>query len=117
TALAGAEAARSPRTPVTSLVTDPLPARPVEDVTLEELRQFLIHPVRAFLRSRLDVSSPLEAEETHDDIPITLDGLDKWKVGERLLTAVLRGAEPRTSLRAERMRGLLPPGELGDRTL
>ncbi|MFZ5847672.1 MAG: exodeoxyribonuclease V subunit gamma [Actinomycetota bacterium] len=116
-ALAAATAARSPRIPVTTLVAEPLPARPAEDLTLEELQAFITHPVRAFLRSRLDVSSPLEPEETRDDIPITLEGLAKWEIGDRLLTAVLRGADPRTSVRAERMRGLLPPGELGERTL
>ena len=116
-ALAGAKAARAPREPVTSLVTAPLPARPVGDVTLEDLQAFFAHPVRAFLRSRLDVSSPLEAEETLDAIPITLDGLEKWAIGDRLLTAVLGGTDPRTSVRAERLRGVLPPGELGSRTL
>jgi exodeoxyribonuclease V gamma subunit len=116
-ALAGATAARAPRDPVTSLVTGPLPARPVADVSLEDLRAFFAHPVRAFLRSRLDVSSPLEAEETLDAIPITLDGLEKWAIGDRLLGAVLRGTDPATSVRAERLRGVLPPGELGSRTL
>ncbi|HEU4515203.1 MAG TPA: exodeoxyribonuclease V subunit gamma [Nocardioidaceae bacterium] len=116
-ALAGAKAAREPREPVTTLVTGPLPARPLEDIALEDLQAFFAHPVRAFLRSRLDVSSPLEAEETLDAIPITLDGLEKWAIGDRLLTAVLGGTDPATSVRAERMRGLLPPGELGARTL
>ncbi len=73
--------------------------------------------MRAFLRSRLDVSSPLEAEETRDAIPISLEGLEKWKIGDRLLAAVLGGNDPATSVRAERLRGVLPPGELGSRTL
>ncbi|MGN6130263.1 MAG: exodeoxyribonuclease V subunit gamma, partial [Nocardioidaceae bacterium] len=71
-ARAGAEAARGPRAAATALVTGPLPGRPADDVALADLQAFLAHPVRAFLRSRLDVSSPLEAEETHDAIPITL---------------------------------------------
>jgi exodeoxyribonuclease V gamma subunit len=116
-ALAAATAARGPREPVTVLVTEPLPARPVEDVSLADLQAFFAHPVRAFLRSRLDVTAPLEAEETHDHIPITLDGLEKWEIGDRMVADALRGADPQTSMLAERLRGLLPPGRLGDRTL
>ncbi|MGH3330607.1 MAG: exodeoxyribonuclease V subunit gamma, partial [Nocardioidaceae bacterium] len=116
-ALAAATAARGPRSAVTSLVTEPLPARPVQDVSLADLQAFFAHPVRAFLRSRLDVTAPLEAEETHDHIPITLDGLEKWAIGDRILGDALRGADPQTSMLAERLRGLLPPGRLGDRTL
>jgi exodeoxyribonuclease V gamma subunit len=116
-ALAGARAAREPREPVTTLLTAPLPARPTEDVSLEDLQSFFAHPVRAFLRSRVDVSSPLEAEETLDAIPVTLDGLQKWAIGDRLLAAVLGGTEPQGAMQAERLRGLLPPGELGARTL
>ncbi len=112
-ALAGAAAARGPRSPATVLVTEPLPARPAADVALADLQAFLAHPVRAFLRSRLDVSSPLEAEETHDAIPITLDGLEKWQIGDRLVADVLSGVTPADSVRAERLRGVLPPGRLG----
>ena len=116
-ALAGAKAAREPREPVGALVPGPLPARPVGDVALEDLQAFFAHPVRAFLRSRLDVSSPLEAEETRDAIPVSLEGLEKWQIGDRLLAAVLGGTDPAMSVRAERLRGVLPPGALGSRTL
>ena len=116
-ALAGAEAARRARTVVGPLVAEPLPARAVEDVALADLQAFFAHPVRAFLRSRLDVAAPLEAEETHDAVPIDLAGLEKWAVGDRLLADVLSGGDPAASIKAERLRGLLPPGKLGARTL
>ena len=103
--------------PVSALVPGPLPARPVGDVALEDLQAFFAHPVRAFLRARLDVSSPLEAEETRDAMPISLEGLEKWQIGDRLLAAVLGGTDPAMSVRAERLRGVLPPGALGSRTL
>jgi exodeoxyribonuclease V gamma subunit len=117
TALAGARAARSPREHVRALVTEPLPPRPRADVALADLQAFLAHPARAFLRSRLDVSSPLEAEEIHDAIPITLDGLAKWEIGDRMLQGILAGVTPDAAARAERMRGRVPPGRLGARTL
>ena len=116
-ALEGATAARGERTPVTTLLREPLPARPSQDVSLVDLRAFLAHPVRAFLRSRLDVSAPLEAEETHDAIPLTLDGPERWEIGDRMLTEVLAGTNPPDVVRAEQLRGQLPPGPLGGHTL
>ena len=116
-ALAGAEAARGPRAAMTSLVTDPLPPRELGDIALADLQAYFAHPVRAFLRSRLDVTAPLEADETLDAIPITLDGLEKWDVGNRLLADLLQGADPAASMLAEQLRGLLPPRALGVRTL
>ncbi|HJR40260.1 MAG TPA: exodeoxyribonuclease V subunit gamma [Nocardioidaceae bacterium] len=116
-ALAGAEAARGERVTVGPLVPGPLPARDAGDVTLADLQAFFAHPVRAFLRSRLDVSAPLEAEETSDAIPIDLDALEKWGLGDRLLADLLGGQDPADCARAERLRGLLPPGRLGVRTL
>jgi exodeoxyribonuclease V gamma subunit len=115
-ALAGARAARAPRTTATAFPTDPLPRRD-GDVALADLLAFFAHPVRAFLRSRLDVSSPLEAEETDDAIPISLDGLDKWQIGDRMLADVLHGVDPAHSVVAERLRGVLPPGRLAGQTL
>ena len=115
--LAGALAARGARAPVGPLLDGPLPARPAADVALADLQAFLAHPVRAFLRRRLEVTAPEEAEELRDSIPTELDGLQKWQVGERLLTDLLRGLDPADCLRAERLRGLLPPGALGEQVL
>ena len=104
-ALAGATAARGARTPATTLLVEPLPPRPGSDVALADLHAFLAHPVRAFLRSRLDLTAPLEAEETHDAIPLTLDGLEKWAIGDRMLAEVLAGTNPPDVVRAEQLRG------------
>ncbi|MGA9746594.1 MAG: exodeoxyribonuclease V subunit gamma, partial [Nocardioides sp.] len=116
-ARAGAEAMRGPRLATTALVPTPLPARAPADVALADLKAFVEHPVRAFLRQRLDVTAPLEAEETLDAIPITLDGLSKWAFGDRMLRDILAGTSPYDAAHAERLRGGLPPGALGDRVL
>jgi exodeoxyribonuclease V gamma subunit len=117
TALAGAEAARRPRAAATTLVTEPLPEQPVQDVALADLQAFFAHPVRAFLRSRLDVTAPLEAEEIQDAMPITLDGLEKWTIGDRMLADLLNGTDPASTVQAEQLRGDLPPGRIGTKTL
>ncbi|MDN5897004.1 MAG: exodeoxyribonuclease V subunit gamma, partial [Nocardioides sp.] len=113
----GARAALRERRPVRPLVTAPLPSRPTGDVALADLQAFFAHPVRDFLRRRLDISSPLAAEEIHDAIPIELGPLEKWAVGDRLLRDVLDGLDPQASMPAEQLRGLLPPSQLGLRTL
>ena len=74
---------------------------------------FLQHPVRAFLRGRLDVSTPFEPDELADAIPVTLDALEVWQVGDHLLREVLAGQDPVAVMTAEQLRGTLPPGRLG----
>jgi exodeoxyribonuclease V gamma subunit len=70
-------------------------------------------PVRAFLRQRLGISIRREEDEVDDALPIELDGLARWGVGQRLLDAVRAGIDPREAYRAEIARGTLPPGALG----
>ena len=57
--------------------------------------------------------TPYDADEAKDAVPIVLDGLEQWAVGDRLVGDVLAGADPQTGMVAEQLRGLLPPGELG----
>ena len=51
------------------------------------------NPVRAFLRERLGISLFERTRELEDAIPIELDGLEQWEVGERMLRARLAGAD------------------------
>ncbi len=116
-ALAGARAAAGERHPAPAFLPGPLVDRPREDVSLADLKAFLVHPVRTFLRSRLDVSAPLEAEEVADAIPVDLDGLGRWAIGDRLVTAVIAGENPYDVMLAEQLAGSLPPFRLGELTL
>lgn len=116
-ALAGAQAAARDRVPPAPFLDGALAERPVEDVSLADLKRFLSHPVREFLRARLDVSTPREADEVHDAIPIDLDALELWGVGDRLLREVMAGQDPVEVMVAEQLRGTLPPGGLGTRAL
>ena len=118
TALAGATAARSPQLAVRELVPTPLPSVEHPDgepipVSLADLQEFYRHPVKAFLRSRLRISTPRDGDEDKDAVPISLDGLEQWDVGDRLVHDVLGGADPQSAMVAEQLRGLLPPDELG----
>jgi exodeoxyribonuclease V gamma subunit len=82
-------------------------------LALADLVRFVEHPVRAFLRQRLGISVGDYSDEVGDALPVELDALEKWGVGQRLLDAVMGGTEPRTAIRAEIAAGKLPPGQLG----
>ncbi len=121
-ALAGAVATTRPRTPRPALLPTPLPPPPAaddgsRDVALADLKAFLVHPVRAFLRQRLDVGVARDHEELDDALPVEIDNLQKWTVGNRVLADVLAGADPQGVLLAEQLRGDLPPQALGRRQL
>lgn len=118
-ALEGAAALRAYRasgeTTRPLLVTEPLPERTVTSVTLDELTRFYENPAREFARHRLGVGLPLEDEEPTDHIPIALDGLETWQIGDRVLRAVLDGGDAQAALDREQRTGALPPPALGGR--
>jgi exodeoxyribonuclease V gamma subunit len=82
-------------------------------VSLADLKRFFTHPVREFCRQRLAVGTPLAAEEIHDGIPVALDALEKWEIGDRFLKLLLEGAAEKEVFDAEYLRGTVPPGRLG----
>jgi exodeoxyribonuclease V gamma subunit len=112
--LAGARRSLAPRS--TPLARGPLRPR-TGPVALDDLVAFVEHPVRAFLRQRLRITLPGEDDEIDDALAATLDGLQEWAVGERLLDAGLRGTAPEDAARAEWLRGTLPPRGLGEQVL
>ncbi len=116
-ALAGARSAAGVRVEPPPLLTGPLPPRPPDDVSLADLKAFFAHPARSFLRSRLDVATPFEPDELSDAIPVDLDNLALWQVGDGLLREVLAGQDPVAVMLAEQLRGTLPPGRLGEAQL
>ena len=75
--------------------------------------RFAERPIRAFLRKRLGISVADYSDDLEDALPVQLDGLSEWSVGQRLLDARLAGAERRGAILAEIARGTLPPGQLG----
>lgn len=112
-ALAGAYAADGPAQPRPGFLSAPLPAAEAADVALADLISFAEHPVRAFLWQRLGLRVPEHDEDIDERLPIELDGLAKWELGERLLAARLTGADPAGLRAAEWRRGTLPPFGFG----
>ncbi|MEV0030062.1 exodeoxyribonuclease V subunit gamma [Nocardia sp. NPDC050793] len=116
-ALAGALAAGRPPESRPAFLPEALPAPEPSDVALADLMSFAEHPVRAFLWQRLGLRVPEHEEDIADRLPIELDGLAKWELGERMLTARLTGADANALRAAEWRRGTLPPFGLGGAVL
>ena len=80
--------------------------------------RFVEHPVaRVPAPAARHRASPSYDEEIDDALPVELDGLAKWGVGQRLLDGLLGGAELDAVLAAELARGTLPPGVLGEQVI
>jgi exodeoxyribonuclease V gamma subunit len=79
--------------------------------------EVLEHPVKWFVRRRLQVSLPGETDDVDDRLPLELERLARWPVGDRLLAACLAGVDRERALAAEWRRGAVPPRTLGRTTL
>jgi exodeoxyribonuclease V gamma subunit len=114
----GARAAAGPRVAVAALVTGPLPPVAPVDVPLADLVRFWGDPIKGFLaRDGVDVALPADEEQPEDSLPVEIDNLAQWAVGDRVLGDLLAGLPPDLVAQREWRRGLLPPGQLGWRML
>jgi exodeoxyribonuclease V gamma subunit len=103
---------RTPPRPVFSLEPLPEPAL-APTVEIEDLSRFFAHPVRALLKERAGVRLRHDDDRPSEQIPITLAGLDRWEVGNRLLGRHLSGVDLGQLTAAEWRRGWLPPRSFG----
>jgi exodeoxyribonuclease V gamma subunit len=93
-------------------ISGPLPAPPPDDVALADLVAFFRDPVKGFFRA-LDYTLPWEVDGVEDAMPVDINGLEEWTVGDRMLHDMLHGMDPDQARQAEWRRGTLPPGNLG----
>lgn len=111
-ALDGARAIVAPRAGQEPFLRAPLADGAGPIVELDGLVRFAERPVRAFLRQRLGISVADYDEDVADALPVELDGLEVWAIGQRLLDGLLAGADLDACVAAEIARGTLPPGAL-----
>ncbi|CAA9517154.1 MAG: Exodeoxyribonuclease V gamma chain [uncultured Solirubrobacteraceae bacterium] len=111
-ALDGARAIVGPRAGEAPFLRAPLEPVAGPVVELDGLVRFVERPVRAFLRQRLGISVADYDEDVADALPVELDGLGVWAVGQRLVDGLIGGAELDACIAAEVARGTLPPGAL-----
>ncbi|GAA1265966.1 exodeoxyribonuclease V subunit gamma [Pseudonocardia aurantiaca] len=117
TELAGARAATGQKRPPAPFLAEPLAPAHSAVVGLDDLVTFLEHPVKEFLRQRVGLSLFAGDDDPADALPVDLDGLAKWSIGDRLLRDRLAGQPLDRCRQAEWRRGELPPGALGDALL
>lgn len=110
-----ARTAAGTRRDAAQFITDPLPAPPPGDVALVDLLKFFKDPVKGFF-SALNYTLPWEVDEVEDGMPVEIDALGEWAVGNRMLHDMLLGVDSAKAIEAEWRRGSLPPGQLGWRT-
>jgi len=92
----------------------PEPTEALSDVALDELEAFFGHPIRRFLQNRLGLFYRDDIVSVEGREPIALDALQRWQVGDTMLSACLRG-HPREQLEGiVRASGRLPPGTPGE---
>ncbi|MDV3130118.1 exodeoxyribonuclease V subunit gamma [Mycobacterium sp. 21AC1] len=112
TALTAARASTGQRAERPPFFSEPLPMPPPDDVALEDLLGFFRDPVKGFFRA-LEYTLPWDVEGVSDEMPVDIDALEEWTVGDRMLGDILRGMTPADAQQAEWRRGTLPPGQLG----
>ncbi|OBI18761.1 exodeoxyribonuclease V subunit gamma [Mycobacterium sp. E2327] len=93
-------------------ISGPLPPPPPDDVILADLVDFFKDPVKGFFRA-LEFTLPRDVDGVQDAMPVDLNALEEWTVGDRMLGDILRGMTPDDARQAEWRRGTLPPGQLG----
>ncbi|OBR99763.1 exodeoxyribonuclease V subunit gamma [Mycobacterium gordonae] len=112
TVLRAARSATGKRSERPRLICGPLPPPPPDDVALADLVAFFKDPVKGFFRA-LDYTLPWDVDGVQDAMPVDINALEEWTVGDRMLSDILGGLAPDAARQAEWRRGTLPPGQLG----
>jgi exodeoxyribonuclease V gamma subunit len=89
---------------------------PPEELTLshlDQLRQFMRHPARYYLRGVLDVYFQGDEEALTDCEPFTLDALERYQLADSALVALVNGTPPETWESRMVASGQVMHGELG----
>lgn len=123
-AFRGAEAAQQRADSIDgeSLWQSSEPAR-IDAVSLDDLVEFISHPTKFYLRRVLNLQLTDHTDELNDELALALDGLGRWTIGDRLLSALI-ASDPDDEqevldhwLVSESVRGGFPAGELANSDL
>lgn len=98
----------------TPFIVTPLPASPVEEISLEQLQRFWRHPVRAFFQTRLGVNFHIDDTELSDSEPFTLDSLDSFLLNQKVLNTLIEQQDTQPLFTRYRAAGELPYGVFGE---
>lgn len=116
-ALDGARALAGGQVDAPPFLAAPLSCEGGSMIELDQLVRFVQHPVRAFLRQRLGIAGSAHDDDLDDALSLELNALERWGLGERMLEALVAGADREASIAAEIARGELPPQQLAESVL
>src|SRR3954447_12245902 len=114
TTLHGARAMVSERHEPEPFLAKPLAPVQPPAIALDDLVRFAEHPVRAFLRQRLEIVLADFSRDVDDALPVELEPLEQAGARRRLAPCLLAGAPLDACVQAEIARGTLPPGRLAE---
>jgi exodeoxyribonuclease V gamma subunit len=112
TVLRAARIATGERAQQPKFISGPLPQPAPDDVVVADLVAFFKDPVKGFFRE-LEYTLPWDVDGVEDAMPVDINALEEWTVGDRMLSDILGGMTPDQAKQAEWRRGTLPPGQLG----
>jgi exodeoxyribonuclease V gamma subunit len=93
-------------------LAEPVARGAADEIALTDLVTFFKDPVKGFFRA-LELTLPWDVDGVSDAMPVEIDPLETWGVGDRMLDDMMRGIHPDTAREIEWRRGALPPGRLG----
>lgn len=94
-----------------------LPGPPTSpELGVDDLVRFFQSPAAELLRVTAGVKSQWDSPLPLD-LPITLDGLDRWRLGSEMTERLLAGIQVQDAAMIVRLSGSLPPLRLGERAL
>ena len=99
-----------------SFISERLSEPPSEwkHLTIDELISFFCHPAKYFLEKRLSIIIR-EKDTTLDETEnFTLDGLEKYSIGQELLHSIRSGVDPKGYMTIQKAGGGLPQGNVGE---
>ena len=92
----------------------PLPVDPIEELSLEQLQRFWLHPVRAFFQTRLGVNFRLDDTDLPESEPFTLDSLPRFLLSQKMLNTLIEQQDTQPLFTRYRAAGELPYGAFGE---
>lgn len=119
--LPAAKAQQQSRTQPSSFIELKLETRHINKLSLHQLQQFYIHPVRSWFQqrlavffSRLDQKDDLQDYDSPDHEPFFIDAITSYQLNYKLVNALIKQQNIDTLYRNVRAMGLLPYGAFGD---
>ncbi len=85
-----------------------------QKISLDELRRFYNHPIRAFFQVRLGIRFNLEAKRLPNEEPFSLDNRGSYNVNKQLLNTLIEDRNLSYLFQKIRANGELPFGAFGE---